>query len=206
MVKVKICGITRLEDALNAVKMGVDALGFVFYPQSPRYIQPEKARAIIAQLPPFVTPVGVFVNEKYSVIANIIGTTRIQGIQLHGEESPEFCQQFSTKTIKAFRIQEPSALQENISRYHVDAILLDTYAPDTPGGTGKTFPWEVAIKVKLNVPVILAGGLTPENVVKAIKRVAPYAVDVSSGIEIRPGYKDEARMRQFVQRVRQCYE
>lgn len=206
MTKVKICGITRLEDAKSAVDAEADALGFVFYHQSARYIQPEKARDIITQLPPFVVPVGVFVNEEASVILRILKATGIQVIQLHGDESPEFCRQFSIKVIKAFRVQGHSDLHEIVSRYHVDAILLDTYSQDTPGGTGKIFPWEMADKVKPYGPVILAGGLTADNVAEAIRRVHPYAVDVSSGVETKPGYKDEVRIREFVRRVRKCDE
>ena len=206
MTKVKICGITRLEDAKSAVDAGVDALGFVFYRQSPRYVEPEKARDIIYHVPPFVVPVGVFVNEKASVILSIIKATGIHVLQLHGDETPAFCRQFSTRIIKAFRIRADSNLQETIPPYHVNGILLDTYSPDSPGGTGKTFPWETAVRAKLFGPVILAGGLTPDNVIEAITHVHPYAVDVSSGVEIQPGYKDKARIREFIQRVRQCNE
>lgn len=206
MTKVKVCGITRLEDARSAVEAGVDALGFVFYSQSPRYIHPEKARNIVGRLPPFVISVGVFVNEEASVIRDVIQASGVQVIQLHGDESPAFCRQFPTKVIKAFRMQETTDLHKTISGYRVDAVLLDTYAPDVIGGTGKSFPWDLATKAKTCGPVILAGGLTPENVAEAIKRVAPYAVDVSSGVETRPGKKDGARIKDFVQRVRQCNE
>jgi phosphoribosylanthranilate isomerase len=204
MTKVKVCGITRLEDARKAVDAGADALGFVFYSQSPRYIHPDTARTIIDQVAPFVTPVGVFVNATASTIRRIIKTSRVQVIQLHGEEPPEFCGQFAAKVIKAFRVRERTDIRKMLSGYHVDAFLLDAYCPDAPGGTGRTFSWDVAIEAKRYGPVILAGGLTPWNVADAIKLVAPYAVDVSSGVESRPGRKDEARIIAFLQRVRQC--
>ncbi len=206
MVKIKVCGITRPEDAFCAAEAGVDALGFVFYTQSPRFIRPEQAHKIIAKLPPFITPVGVFVNEEVDVIERIIKETGIQAVQLHGDESPALCTQVPSKVIKAFRIQGHSIPEALISQYKVDAILLDAYCPHRPGGTGMTFHWQSAAEIKRYGPVILAGGLTPENVAAAISCVAPYAVDVSSGVETAPGKKDPRRIREFVEKVRQSTE
>ncbi len=205
MTRVKVCGITRPEDAMAGVEEGVDALGFVFYAKSPRYITPEKAKSIITLLPPFVVAVGVFVNETASRIHRIIRACGIHAVQLHGEESAEFCQGLETKVIKAFRVNSAAHdLSPTLAEYAVDAILLDAYVGDIPGGTGKTFPWEKAAEVKGHGPLILAGGLTPDNVGDAISCVHPYAVDVSSGVEVRLGCKDRVRIRDFVQRVRAC--
>jgi phosphoribosylanthranilate isomerase len=204
MVRVKICGITRPEDAQCAVEAGADALGFVFYEKSPRYVTPERARRIVAALPPFVTAVGVFFNEDPGIAQAILEECGIRIAQLHGDEPPEFCRRFSCKVIKAFRIHDAPVPKDVIAGYHVDAFLLDTYHPDRPGGTGMRFRWEAALPFKEYGPVILAGGLDPENVADAVRAVKPYAVDVSSGVERAPGVKDPSRIWEFVQRVRQC--
>ncbi|RME62793.1 MAG: phosphoribosylanthranilate isomerase [Nitrospirae bacterium] len=199
-VRVKICGITRAEDALRAVEYGADALGFVFYEQSPRHVFPESAARIIEQLPPFITTVGVFVNEHPNVINETISISGIDIVQLHGDEPPELCSQWP-RTIKAFRVRELSDLSP-ITRYRAGAYLLDTYSPESYGGTGKTFNWEIAIEAKRFGPVILAGGLTPENVAEAIKKVRPYGIDVSSGVESQKGIKDPEKMKALISRAK----
>jgi phosphoribosylanthranilate isomerase len=202
MVNIKICGITNPDDAHLAAGLGVDALGFIFAP-SPRRITPEAARAIIETLPPMVQTVGVFVNETEKTIREIVEYCGLSLIQLHGGESPEFCQKFRTRVVKAFRVKDEESL-ESIRSYQgqVRAILLDTYQKGLAGGTGKTFPWELAKKAKeIGLPVILSGGLTPGNVEEAIRIVRPYAVDVNSGIEERPGKKSSVLMRQLMQTV-----
>ena len=198
MTKVKICGITNKTDALAAAEFGADALGFVFYGKSPRYIEPERAREIISQLGPFVIPVGVFVNEEREKVEEIIAASGIGAVQLHGEESPAYCASFrGVKVIKAFRVSNEFD-PERLSHYAVDACLLDAYRKDAYGGTGETFSWEIARRAKAVGRIILAGGLTPENVAQAIREVAPYAVDVSSGVERSPGVKDREQVRTFL--------
>jgi phosphoribosylanthranilate isomerase len=198
MTKVKICGITNRADALTAAELGADALGFVFYPKSPRYIEPERAREIISRLGPFVIPVGVFVNEERKKIKEIIAVSGIEAVQLHGEESPFYCASFrNVKVIKAFRVSDEFD-PERLSHYAVDACLLDAYSKTAYGGTGETFSWEMARRAKAYGRIILAGGLTPENVARAIREVGPYAVDVSSGVECSPGVKDREKMRAFL--------
>lgn len=200
--KVKFCGITRLDDALAAVRLGVDALGFVFYEPSPRNISPEQARAIIRQLPPFVTRVGLFVNASDDVIRSITEYVGLDVIQLHGDESPEFCEQFQQPVIKALRVNEGAFIPQPPERYDsVSAVLLDAYSQRAYGGTGHTFDWSVI--PRLSMPIILAGGLHPENVAQAIALVKPYAVDVSGGIEGETkGCKDQQRMQAFLKAVR----
>ncbi len=196
-VRVKICGLTRLEDALLATELGADALGFVFYPQSPRYVPPEKVRRIIAKLPPYVTTVGVFVNETRENIAKIVEATGLDLIQLHGDEPPEFCAYFLPRVVKAFRIRNAQDL-ERIDHYQglVRAVLLDTFVPETPGGTGRIFDWRLALQAKeKGLPVILAGGLRPENVAEAVAKVAPDGLDLSSGVESSPGRKDPQKLK-----------
>ena len=202
MTKIKICGITNLDDAVAAVESGADALGFVFFKKSPRNISPEKAAAIIAKLPAFAATVGVFVNEPREEILKIVNQTGISVIQLHGEEPPESCL-LTRKVIKGIRVKSLESL-EPLKRYQglVSAFLLDTYAPRIPGGTGQVFSWDIALEAKNFGRVILAGGLTPENVSEAIRLVKPYAVDVSSGVELEKGKKDHKKMRLFIERAR----
>ena len=204
MVKVKFCGITRLEDALDGARLGVHALGFIFVKESPRYIVPEKAQEIISQLPPYVLRVGVFRNHSEEEIETVISSCNIDAIQLHGEEDPSLCKRLKGKkrVIKTLRISGKDFL-DMIPEYNfVDAILLDTYDEKLPGGTGKTFNWELAQKSrKFGIPIILSGGLTPENVKTAIRTVNPYALDVSSGIEQSPGIKSHELMAKFVASV-----
>ncbi len=198
-VKVKICGITNLEDASIAVELGADALGFIFAP-SPRQITPQKAREIIRAVSPFVKTVGVFVNEALDTIREIMKHCGLDLIQLHGDESPAFCEELMPYTIKALRIKDESSLQTS-QAYHgkVRALLLDTYSTEMAGGTGKTFDWELAIKTKKQgIPIILSGGLTPSNIAAAIHTVRPYAIDVNSGIESYPGKKNHILMKAVI--------
>ena len=203
MIKVKICGITNLEDALAAVDVGVDALGFNFYKKSPRYIEPERACEIIAQLPPLVLTVGVFVNEREEKIRETQALTGIQAIQLHGDESPEFCQRFSGRVIKAFQVKDKESIK-HLAHYHVGAIMLDSYRDGVRGGTGVTFDWHLAVVAKTFGRIILAGGLTPDNIAEAVKLVQPYAVDVAGGVEKEKGIKDHLKMRKFISEVRRA--
>lgn len=197
MTRVKICGITNSDDALMAVDAGADALGFVFYEKSPRHVTPEHAAEIIASLPPFVQAVGLFVNAPIDVVNATVDQCGIDIVQLHGDETPEYCAQVRRRVIKAFRVKDVSSL-DPIANYLVAGHLLDAYSPKEYGGTGLTFNWDVAKLAKQYGPVILAGGLTPENVRQAVEEVAPYAVDVSSGVERAPGVKDEAMVREFI--------
>ena len=201
-MKVKICGLTETEDALNAVELGADALGFIFA-SSPRQISPEKACRIIEALPPFVKTVGVFVNEDAAVIREHISYCGLDLVQLHGDESPDFCRDLMPFTIKAFRIKGESSLSLAADyKENVRALLLDTYAPDKAGGTGKTFDWQLAVKVKeAGIPVILSGGLNPSNIGAAINTVKPYAIDVNSGVEECPGKKSCRKMKELMDQV-----
>lgn len=202
MVRVKICGITNLEDALVAVASDADALGFVFYDRSPRNIAPEAAAAIIADLPPFVSRVGVFVDSPPDVVRQVMDFCRLDFAQLHGDESPEFCHALSPRAIKSFRVGGCQSL-DRIADYQVAAFLLDAYCPDAVGGTGKTFDWEVASRVAATRRTILAGGLTPANVREAIAIVRPYGVDVSTGVESGPGKKDAGLVKNFVRAAKE---
>jgi len=207
MTKIKICGITNKEDALWAIELRVDALGFVFA-NSPRRVDPGIVQEIVEHLPPFISRVGVFVNEDRERVKEVAGSCRLTTLQFHGEESPSYCQGFREKVVKAFRIKDKSVLEE-ITQYQdkVDGCLLDTYSPEGYGGTGKTFNWGIARKIKeFGLPIILSGGLNPDNVREAIKKVGPYAVDVSSGVEKRPGKKDLKKLGDFVRTVRETDE
>jgi phosphoribosylanthranilate isomerase len=201
MIKIKICGITNLDDALYATECGADALGFNFYKKSPRYIEPQKVAEIISQLPPFVTPVGVFVNEREEKIREVQHLTCIQAVQLHGDESPEFCQRFGGRVIKAFQIKDKESLK-SMAHYRVGAFLLDSYREGVRGGTGVTFDWHLAVVAKTFGKIILAGGLTPENVAEAVQLVQPYGVDVAGGVEKEKGIKDRAMIKKFITEVR----
>ena len=203
MVKVKVCGITRLEDALFVCQSGADAVGFIIYPKSKRFIKAKEVRKITSQLPPFITKVGVFVNEDPRDVLEILSYAHLDFAQLHGDETPQECEYIgANRVIKVFRLRNEEEI-EKIKPYigKVRAILLDTYDSKVYGGTGKPFNWEIAIKVKETfpeVPLILSGGLNPENVGRAVKTVKPYAVDVSSGVETEPGIKDRDRVKAFI--------
>jgi phosphoribosylanthranilate isomerase len=200
MVKVKICGITSLEDALAAAGCGADALGFVFYKKSPRYVSPDEAAGIVRGLPPFITSVGVFVDEEGERIKEIMAHAGLDVAQFHGSEPPEACRIVS-RAIKALRVKGPGDV-ERLRGYEVSAFLLDAYSPHAPGGTGEVFNWEIAREAKRLGRIILAGGLTPGNVGEAIGRVGPYAVDVSSGVEREKGVKDHEKLKLFMERCR----
>jgi phosphoribosylanthranilate isomerase len=198
-VKVKICGITNLADGMAAAEAGADALGFVFYDRSPRGVSIEAAGDLIRHLPPFVLKVGVLVNAPEDLVFRAIRECGLSLLQFHGDEAPEYCLQFGLMSIKAFRIHDAASLQA-LRNYPTDAWLLDAYVPGTPGGTGETFNWDLALEAqKLGRPIFLAGGLTPENVAEAVRRARPYGVDVSSGVEAAPGRKDHAKVRAFIQ-------
>ena len=194
-VRVKICGLTRLEDALEAVRLGADALGFNFWPKSPRHCSPESAAGIIRALPPFVSTVGVFVNQSREEIEAAVECSGVGLIQLHGDEPPEFCGQLSRPVIKALRFSNPRSLQQ-ASHYQVAAFLIDSLSSGF-GGSGKLFDWSLLRGSALGRPTILAGGLNAANVARAIEEVSPYAVDVASGVESAPGIKDPQKMADF---------
>ena len=202
MVRIKICGITNLEDALLAADLGADALGFVFYAKSPRYVTPEAAREIIAQLPPFVAAVGVFVDEEAARVRDLAAKVRLDWVQLHGQESPEYCRHLGRKVIKGVRIQDESSIQElEPFQGAVQALLLDTYKQGQVGGTGEIFDWHLAREARKYGRIILAGGLTPDNVAQAIRVAQPQAVDTASGTEAAPGKKDPAKLRAFFKAI-----
>ena len=201
MVRVKICGITNSEDALFAVAHGVDALGFIFYEPSPRYVNPERVSEIVSALPPFVTPVGVFVNTGREEILEIARSTGIRAVQLHGDETPADCLGYPFPIIRALRVGDgfdPASL----SRYAVNAFLLDTAKEGWYGGTGETFDWRVARASTAHGRIILSGGMDPSNVAEAVRTVNPYAVDCGSGVEAAPGRKDHHRIREFLRALR----
>lgn len=201
-VKIKICGITRYEDARVALNLGVDALGFIFYPKSPRFIQPSDAYRIISKLPPFVSKVGVFVNESIDTVNTVVKRFGINTVQLHGEESPEYIQKIQAPVVKSFSV-DPNFDLNNLNAYEVSAFLLDTWDQDKRGGTGRTFDWKVAVRATtLPKPIILAGGLGPSNIEEALRNVQPYAIDVNSGVEIMPGVKNPHKMKEVVNKVR----
>ncbi len=197
-VRVKVCGLTNVDDALAAVEAGADALGFMFYAPSPRAVRPGSVADIIRALPPFVGKVGVFVNPSEEEVLHAIATCGLDTVQFHGHEAPEFCARFGVKVIKAFRVEDEESLKA-LPAYPVGAWLLDSYVPGQFGGTGARFNWDLALAAKkLGRPVILAGGLTPNNAAEAARRVQPFALDVSSGVEASPGRKDPAKMRAFI--------
>ena len=197
MIKVKICGITNKEDALYAAGCGANALGFIFYEKSPRYIEPDDAKTIIAALPPFVTTVGVFVNKDFNDIRDITLLTGVTVVQLHGDESPSYCNLVEGKLIKAIRVKNDSSI-EGLKKYDVDTFLLDSFDKNSFGGSGLTFDWKLAEKAKQYGKIILAGGLTPDNVEEAVKKVVPYGVDVNSGVEQKPGIKNKNKVKEFI--------
>ncbi len=197
-VRIKICGITRLEDAQSAADHGADAIGFIFFEKSTRHITPQRAARISTSLPPLLGRVGVFVDASSSTILETIRECGLTAIQLHGSESPEFCQQFLLPVVKAFRIQNDASLAL-LPHYNTQAWLLDGFVSGQHGGNGICFDWDLALKAQaLGRPLFLAGGLTPENATEAVQKVHPYALDVSSGVESAPGIKDHAKIKAFI--------
>ncbi len=202
VVRSKICGITRVEDALAAAEAGADAIGLVFYAGSPRAVTVRQARTILAALPPFVTSVGLFVDMPRAELEAILAVLPLDLLQFHGDETPADCAGYSRSYIKALRVKSGDDIAAQVERYGDAAgILLDTFVPGVPGGTGEAFDWSL-VPAGLKKPIILAGGLTPDNVPAAIERVRPYAVDVSGGVEAGKGIKDAQKVRAFVQAVR----
>jgi len=197
MVKVKICGNTNLDDTMAAVQAGADAVGFVFYKKSPRAVEPKAAAEIISRLPPFVVPVGVFVNEELGTVRRILEDCNIPLAQLHGDESPQYCAELGRSVIKAIRVRDRGDL-ERMALYQVAGFVLDAFVEGVPGGTGVTIDWDLASEAQVMGPIILAGGLTPDNVLEAVRQARPYGVDVSSGVEASPGRKDHAKIRAFI--------
>lgn len=205
MTRIKICGITNMIDAINAVRLNVDMLGFVFYEKSKRYITSRTAVDIINELPPYIGKVGVFVDEPRDSVMDIADAAGLDTLQFHGDETDEYCKYFQGKfkIIKAFRLKDKKDLKK-INSYNTDFYLLDTYRPDSIGGTGDVFDWKMLRDFEILKPVILSGGLGPDNVSDAIQEVAPYAVDVSTGVETEPGRKDLSLVKKFVENVRRA--
>jgi phosphoribosylanthranilate isomerase len=204
MTYVKICGITRLEDARYAVQVGFNALGFIFYPASPRFITPEKACAIIAELPPFISTVGVFVNEDPEKVKEVCAYCKLSLVQLHGDERPDYCAKMPVRVIKAFGV-DPHFNFNALAPYlqgNVAAFLLDRHSPELIGGTGQVFDWKLVKKAKEYGRVILAGGITPFNVESALAEAEPFGIDVNSGVEILPGEKNRVKMKELLEKVR----
>ena len=200
--RIKMCGITREEDAIAAVRAGADAIGFIFWKSSPRYVVPAKAGAIIRQIGPFVTAVGVFVNPSDEEVREVIRESGVNALQFHGEEPPDFCSRFGLPFVKAFKVGQGGDLLESTGRYRAaSGWLFDAFDPRLVGGTGEVFDWTL-LPEALARPLILSGGLHAGNVGEAIRRVRPFAVDVSSGIEADKGIKDAEKMAAFVHGVR----
>ena len=200
-IKIKICGFTRLEDALAACELGVDILGFNFIPESKRYINPYAAREMIESLPPFVTTVGIFANEEASVVNDLSVFLGLDAVQLHSKEDPAYCRSIKAPVIKAVRVGEASDLA-GLEQYDVPALLLDAKVSGTLGGSGQQFPWELAKDLCKMRKVFVAGGLGPGNVADAIRELAPYGVDAASGVESEPGIKDPGLMESFIRAAR----
>lgn len=199
--RVKICGITRPEDALAAARHGADAIGLVFYPPSPRYVDPAQAQAICAALPPFVSVVGLFVNAAADAVHAALRAVPLDVLQFHGDESPEYCGRFGRPYLKALRMREGLDVAAEAARYAgAQGLLLDTYQPGLVGGTGQVFDWR-RVPQNLNRPIVLAGGLEPANVAAAIATVRPYAVDVSGGVEQGKGIKNAEKIAAFMREV-----
>lgn len=201
MVKVKICGITNVTDALLAVSYGADALGFIFYKKSPRFVAVKTAQAIISELPPCVKTVGVFVNEAADKVNRIADTCKLDIVQLHGDESAAFCKKIKRRVIKAFRIKDEKSLLP-MPAYKVSGFLLDAFVADLHGGSGETCDWTLVRRAEEYGPIILAGGLTPDNVAEAIRQAEPYGVDVCSGVEESKGKKDPEKIKAFIRAAR----
>lgn len=204
VVRSKICGITRIEDALVAVRAGADAIGLVFHAPSPRAVSVEQAAAIVRALPPFVTAVGLFVDMPRAEVLKVLDAVPLDLLQFHGDETPGQCEGYPRPYIKALRVRAGMDLHGQCEAFGSAAgVLLDTFVAGVPGGTGETFDWALVPR-DLPKPVILAGGLSPANVAAAVAQVRPYAVDVSGGVEARKGIKDPQRVAEFIQAVRQA--
>jgi phosphoribosylanthranilate isomerase len=204
-LKVKICGITNLEDARAAVEAGADALGFMFYRQSPRCVSPKAVREIVAQLPPLVVSVGIFVNEEEKVVREIMDACGLAVAQLHGDETPAFCHALERPVLRAIRLRDRGsllAIADYRGRGQVRGVVVDAFSESAYGGTGRLADWDLAAEAARTLPVFLAGGLTSLNVAEAIRKVRPYGVDVSSGVEAGPGKKDTAKMQAFIRAAR----
>ena len=200
-MKIKICGFTQAQNARDASLLGIDAIGLVFYDKSPRYVEIERALEIVQALPPFINRVGLFVNADSYYIDEVLCEVPLDTLQFHGDETPLECQQYGLPFMKALRVNEQTNIPKLAQDYHqANGLLLDAYNSTTYGGTGESFDWSLA-KVELDLPIILAGGLNPETVGKAIQQVSPYAVDVSSGVESSKGIKDIQKIQQFIQQV-----
>ena len=205
MVKIKMCGITNVDDARVVVEAGADALGFVMYRKSPRFVEPAVVKAIVAGLPPFMLPVGVFVNEEPARVRTLMDECGLALAQLHGDETAPYCQDLGRPVLKALRLKDRGtflALAEFSGRANVRGFLIDAFSDQAYGGTGQTVDWGLAQEVAQSMPVVLAGGLTPVNVAEAIARVRPYGVDVSSGVELSPGKKDHRKVKAFIHAAR----
>ena len=201
--RVKICGITREQDARAAATAGADAIGLVFYPDSPRAVSLEQAKEVVENVPPFLTVVALFVDEPADVVMRIVERVPVDVIQFHGDETPEFCAQFGRPWIKALRMKPGIDVAREFSRFAgARGMLLDTWQEGKPGGTGQVFDWSLAAQNNHSMPLVLAGGLHPDNVAEAVMSVRPAAVDVSGGVESAPGIKDAAQMRRFISAVR----
>jgi phosphoribosylanthranilate isomerase len=203
VTRVKICGITSAEDARVAVEAGADALGFVFVPGTPRFVPPEVAERIVGGLPPFVTAVGVFVDQPLDEVLGISTRCGLHAVQLHGDEPEEFSRRLPLTVIKALRVRDSESLRP-IATYPAHAFLLDAFVEGQAGGTGSPVSWDLASQATGHALIILSGGLRPENVGQAIRRVRPYGVDVSSGVEEAPGRKDHKKVREFIAAVRRA--
>ena len=200
--RIKICGITRPQDGLAAALAGADAIGLVFYAASPRNVTPAQAGEICTALPPFINKVGLFVNATSQDVQNVLATVPLDLLQFHGDERPDFCRQFNKPYIKAINVKPGLDLLQYASLYSgASGLLLDSFVEGTPGGTGITFNWDL-IPAKLSLPVILSGGLKPQNVAAAIRQTRPWAVDVSSGVESAKGIKDVQKIAAFIKEVR----
>ena len=203
MTQIKICGITNVEDASFVAQCGADAIGFIFYPESPRYVAPERVKKIIENIPKEITKVGVFVNHDLVEAKQTIDFCGLDMVQLHGDEPPAYCSQFSrSQVIKALAPRTEDDL-ENLKAYPVKAVLVDAYDPRHYGGTGEQADWTLAAKVKATYPLILAGGLSMANIRQAIKHASPHAVDINSGTEIAPGQKDHQKVKAIIELVHQ---
>jgi len=203
--KIKICGITNQIDALQAIDSGADALGFVFYKKSPRHVSPKEVKSIVANLPPFVLPVGVFVNEEAQVVRDIMDECGLALAQIHGDETADYCESLGRPVIRGIRLRDRNtfmAMAEYRGRARVRGFVLDAFSDSAYGGTGKTADWNLAKEAAQSFSFLLAGGLTPDNVREAIQKVQPYGVDVSSGVEGSPGKKDPAKVQAFIQAVK----